>query len=157
MERKCQIRLQIEGDPVIYNTQEKWDLHLGKSTDIFYPPMKDFESEEYPELHGEILYPYTTFKSFDYVVSFIYVGSLLEANAKIKELFDSLYVPVLGREDLLRAKQVTVFNDYKGVKIVGYPTSSKFSEYIWQEETGVIRFDFSLKVAKPQLCDFNMQ
>lgn len=100
------------------------------------------------------IYPYTVDKAFEYTVKLLYFGELETMNAAIRSLWDSFFEPTTNG-DVKKALPVTIYNLYKGVKIVGYPTKMPGSETIVQVMQGAFIFELTLYVAEPNKCDFN--
>jgi hypothetical protein len=102
---------------------------------------------DFPEESGQRFYISTApaKKSFDYTISLLYYEkSLNTANAKITSFYESL----LG-------KQITIYDDQKKKKVVGYMKSYKAGEF-YRNEVDAILFDLTFFVPRPQDCDFNL-
>ena len=58
-------------------------------------------------------------------------------------------------------KQITFFNDYKHIKIVGYPKPITESEMFWRDSSGMLadvaEVELTILVNNPSLCDFDTQ
>lgn len=152
------VRLQI-GEGGIYDTMEKWGLVYISSDHRFAAPFKEFEKTSYPEQEGENILAKTVSDAFDYKVTWFVKadGSLGNANAVIVR-FNSLLYTQEG--DVKTFKQVTFYNDYKKVKIVGTPSLIQEATEFWRDANGkqhdVVCVEWVIRVSKPSLCDFNL-
>ena len=129
-------------------------FHLMESPDILAPEKRSYEEEDYPERDGVKIYPYTVDKAFEYTVKLLYFGELETMNSAIRSLWNSFFEPT-NNGDVKKALPVTIYNLYKGVKIVGYPTKMPGSETIVQVMQGAFIFELTLYVAEPNKCNFN--
>lgn len=151
MNRPCEIRIKI-GEGTIQNAVEAWGLHLMDSDDTIIAPIKDYEVQEFPENDAPEVYPFTTLKSFDYKCTLLCIGNLDEVNATVSAFYDSLFT-ITPNKDLRQAKEVTLYNDYKGVRVTGYARTIEAKDYYLQlteYEKGAFLFDFTLYVANPK-------
>ena len=141
----CKMRIQIgDGDITDIATL---GFFLAKSPSELACNVKgsNIITADFPEEDGEAFYIPTAPKlnSFDYTISLIFFdGSLNSANQKITGFYNSL----LGQK-------VTVYNDFKQVKVVGYVKSYKSGEF-YRKEKDVVIFDLTFYVPDPTLCDF---
>lgn len=150
MARECKIRIKI-GNGSIQEAVTAWGLYLMKSDDTIVAPIKDYEIQEFPESAKPEVYPYTTLKPFDYTCTLLCLGELTQVNATVKAFFDSLFTITSG-VDLRQALEVTLYNDYKGVRVSGYvkPIEGKgYYPHLVEYEKGAYVFDFVLYVADP--------
>ncbi len=155
------VRLQI-GDGDILDTINEHGLVYLSSDTIFSPPLRAFESTTYPETDGENIHPVTVFEPFDYKVKFLVKAEsgLSNANQKIKAFNSRLYKE--SASDQKEFHRVTFYNDYKKVKIVGYPNliSAVDEDDFWRDSKGrisdVVCVEWTIRVDKPQECDFNL-
>lgn len=153
------VRLQI-GDGGIVDTAEEYGLVYLSSDHIFSAPTKDFEKTSYPEEEGEHVFLKTVDNAFDYkVVWFVKAdGSIGNANDVISRFNAQLYDITNGVKEF---KRVTFYNDYKKVKIVGIPTPITNASEFWRDSKGklhdVVKVDWTIRVDKPSLCDFNLE
>ena len=152
------VRLQI-GDGDIVDTADNYGLVYVSADSRFAAPIKEFEKTSYPEEEGEHILAKTVSDAFDYKVTWFVKadGSLVNANAIIAR-FNSLLYTQDG--DLKEFKQVTFYNDYKKVKIVGTPTLIQEATEFWRDARGkqhdVVCVEWVIRVSKPSLCDFNL-
>lgn len=149
-------RLKIEnGD--IYDITEKFGLVYLNGDKRFAAPTKDFEETIFPEQSGKSILPKTTDQAFEYRVKFlIKTDSLTRANKKIAKFNSALY----AQEGYVKTfKQVTFFDDYKGVKVVGYPKPMAEATEFWRDKSGrvadVVCCEWVINVNNPSLCDFD--
>lgn len=152
------VRLQIaDGD--ILDTADNYGLVYLFADSRFAAPVKEFEKTSYPEQEGENISTKTVDDAFDYKVTWFVKadGSLDNANAVIAEFNALLYDQV---DDIKTFKQVTFYNDYKKVKIVGTPSPIQEATEFWRDAQGkqhdVVQVEWVIRVSKPSLCDFNL-
>lgn len=153
------VQLQI-GDGAIYDTMDKYGLIYLSSDNIFSPPIKEMEKTSYPEKDGEHIYPIVVFEPFDYKVKFFVNASsgINNANQKIFDFNKKLiYTDEFGRR---RAKEITFYNDYKKVKIVGKPNLIQEATEFWRDTNGkahdIVCVELTIRVSDPTKCDFNL-
>ena len=151
-------RIQIE-DGDIYDITDKFGLVYLSGDKVFAAPIKEFEESAYPEQSGKNIYPRTTDEAFEYKVTFfVKTDSLTRANKKIYRFNSSLYTQT---GDVKTFKQVTFYDDYKGVKVVGYPQPIREATEFWRDKSGklsdIVCCEWVLQVNNPSLCDFNNQ
>lgn len=121
-------------------------------------PSKGFESTQYPEEEGEHIIPKTVDAAFDYKAKFfIQATSVKDANKRIDELNKLFYTQEQG-SDTKVYKQITLFNDYKRQKIVGYPQPIAEATDFWRDTTNqvndVVIVELNIRVNKPSLCEW---
>ena len=152
-------RIQIEGDDNIYDTEYKFGLIQIKSDNILSAPIKSFDKTSYPEEEGEHINPRTVDNAFDYKVNFFVSarGGVESANWKINE-FNSAICTI--EDGVKKFNQLTFYNDYKGVKIVGIPEPIMQATEFWRDKRGVqhdvVCVELVIHVGKPSLCNFNI-
>lgn len=151
-------RIKIE-DGEIFDFESLFGFIQVNSDNIFGAPVKPFEQTSYPEKAGVNILPLTVEDTFEYKVSFFISakGGLETANWKISE-FNEVITSV--EDGLKRVKQITFYNDYKKVKIVGYPTPISNATEFWRDSSGrlhdVVCVELKIKVTDPALCNFNL-
>lgn len=152
------VRIKI-GDGAAQDSISAHSLVYVSADHRFGADVKDFDVTTYPEEEGEHIIPKTVDAPFDYTVKF-YVkaeGALENANAKVKAFNDLLYTESNGVKTF---KQVSFYNDYKKVLIVGYPKPISMATDFWRDSAGkahdVIVVEWTIRVTKPSLCDFNL-
>ncbi|NCU31115.1 hypothetical protein EOM57_04920 [Candidatus Saccharibacteria bacterium] len=151
MDRQCKIRIQI-ADGAIQDAKTVWGFHLIESDETIIPPVRDYETIKFPESAAEEIYPYTVFEPFDYTCTLLCIGALTTINSTVKNFYDSLFTVTSG-VDLRQAKVITLYNDYKGVKVSGYVKTAEGQDYypeLIKADTGAYLFDFVLHVADPK-------
>lgn len=127
-------------------------------------PTKAFETTSYPEEEGEHILPKTVDAAFDYKVKFfIQATSLQSANAKIKAFNDAILPLGSGSgsgSGQRTANQVYFYNFYKRHLIVGYPKPMDEATEFWRDPsnqvTDVVVVEWTIRVTKPSLCNFNL-
>ena len=153
------VRLKI-GDGQIQDTIAAHKLWYVSSDHRFGADVKGFESTSYPEQEGENIITKTVDAAFDYKVKF-YIkaeGALENANQIIKSFNDALYT--VDSSGVKTFKQVSFYNDYKKVLIVGYPQPIALATDFWRDSSGeehdVVVVEWVIRVNKPSLCDFDL-
>ena len=156
------IRVRIGLDDDVYDTYDKWGLIYVSSDHRLNAPVRDFDKTEYAEKHGENIDARTTMAPFDYKVKFMVVApnsNLENANAKIRAFNESLY----SRKpwsDVRIMKKLTLYNDYKRVKIEGYPKPISEATDFYRRANGevadAVGAELTIRVANPAACDFSM-
>lgn len=151
-------RIKIE-DGQIYDLESLFGLVQVSSDNIFAAPVKAFEQTTYPEQAGVNILPVTVDDTFEYKATFFVSakGGLETANWKIEEFNKAIAKEVNGIKHI---KQITFYNDYKKVKIVGYPTPISNATEFWRDSSGklhdVVCVELVIKVTNPSLCNFNL-
>ena len=151
-------RIKIE-DGEIFDFESLFGFIQVNSDNIFGAPVKPFEQTSYPEKAGVNILPLTVEDTFEYKVSFFISakGGLETANWKISG-FNEVITSV--EDGLKKVKQITFYNDYKKVKIVGYPTPISKATEFWRDSSGrlhdVVCVELKIKVTDPTLCNFNL-
>lgn len=152
------VRLKI-GDGAIADSTDYGLVYLS-ADNKFAADTKGFESTSYPEQEGENILPKTVDAPFDYKISFFIMANegLGNANAIIKAFNRRLFEPE-ENSDVKVFKRVEFYNDYKKVKIVGYPSPISEATQFWRDSSGrahdIVVVDWNIRVDKPSLCDFN--
>ena len=152
------VRLQI-GNEEPLDTADKYGLVYIEADKRFEAPIKEFEKTSYPEQEGENIYPITVSDAFDYKVKWFIAAknSIVNANKIIAAFNNLLYTPV---GDLKTFKQVTLYDDYKKVKMVGTPPLIREATEFWRDAQGkqhdVVCVEWIIRVSKPSLCNFNL-
>ena len=153
------VQLKIENE-AIYDTCEKYGLVYLSADTIFSPPIKDMEKTSYPEVDGENIIPIVLYKPFDYNIEFFVQASqgINNANNIISNFNKKLTkVDSFGRRIF---KEVTFYNDYKKIKIVGYPSLIQEATEFWRDKSGkthdIVCVKWTIHVVDPNKCDFNL-
>lgn len=153
------VRLQI-GSGSILDTEDAYGFIYLDSDKRVGAPSKGFETTSYPEEEGDHILPKSVDAAFDYKVKFFVRASSLEnANAKIAA-FNAALHDTPDTNGLKEYYQVTFYNDYKRHKIVGYPTEIAEAQEFWRDKSNqindVVVVEWTIRVTKPSLCDFNL-
>lgn len=153
------VRLQI-GDGEILDTIDGYGLVYVSSDHRFEAPIKEFDKISYPEQEGENIIPKSVSDAFDYKITWFVKadGNLGNANRIIRRFNLCLYTQI---NDIKSFNQVTFYNDYKKVKIVGTPSLIQEATEFWRDANGkqhdVVCVEWVIRVSKPRLCDFNIR
>lgn len=153
------VRLQIDGGEIL-DTIDGYGLVYVSSDHRFGSPIKEFDKTSYPEQEGENIIAKTVSDAFDYKTTWFIKadGSLGNANMVIARFNSMLYAQ---DGDIKSFKQVTFYNDYKKVKIVGTPSLIQGATEFWRDANGkqhdVVCVEWTIRVSKPKLCDFNLK
>lgn len=151
-------RIKI-GNGDIYDFESLFGFIQVSSDNIFGAPVKPFEQTSYPEKAGVNILPLTVEDTFEYKATFFISakGGFETANWKIEEFNNAVAEEVNGIKHI---KQITFYNDYKKVKIVGYPTPISNATEFWRDSSGklhdVVCVELTIKVTNPSLCNFNL-
>ena len=148
-------RLQIENGE-IYDITEKYGLVYLKADKRFASPIKDYEQTAYPEQPGYNISPKTVDDAFEYHIEFfIKTDRLTRANKKISNFNTALYTK---NGNVKTFKRVIFYDDYKGVKIVGYPKPIAEATEFWRDSqnktSDIVCCKWVIEVNDPSLCNF---
>lgn len=155
-----QSRLQIaDGD--ILNLYDGYKLiHMDTDT-RFEAPIKKRDTTSYAEEAGEHTDPRTVQDAFDYKVTFIVEApnkNLTNANAVIDEFNRKLYTQ---DGEIRTYKEITFYNDFKRIKIVGLPEPIQEAKSLYRRQNGEVmdcaQVEWTIRVSDPTKCDFNLQ
>lgn len=153
------VRVKI-GENSIVDTEDEFGFIYLDSDKRMGAPSKGFESTSYPEEEGEHIIPITVDAAFDYKVKFfVQATSIDNANAKITAFNESLHdTPTeTGEKEYY---QVEFYNDFKRHKIVGYPSEIAEATEFWRDPSNqlndIVIVEWTIRVIKPSLCDFNL-
>jgi hypothetical protein len=144
--RKCDIEIIMPGSTDKISLVEQYDFHLIESPARITAPIRDYETQAFPESASPEIDNRTVKQPFDYQISLAYWGSEADANVRIRSFFDSLFS---ANGDILTAKEITLINNYKGVQMKGYAKQWDEKTYTIEGEKGLIMFDFTLYVNDP--------
>lgn len=151
-------RIKIE-DGDIYDFESMFGFVQVSSDNIFGTPIKPFNTTSYPEEGGVHIFPVTVSDTFEYKVKFLVSakGGVNSANWNIEEFNNAISKEVDGIKTF---KEITFYNDYKGVKIVGYPYPINQATEFWRDKSGrqheVVIAELVIKVVNPEKCNFNL-
>lgn len=152
------VRLQI-GDGEILDTFEAHKLIYMDSDHHTEAPIKKRDTTSYAEEAGEHTDPRTVQDAFDYKVRFVIDTQdtdLASANAIVAAFNSKLYTQPAD-SDIRTYKEVTFYNDYKRVKIVGLPEPIAEPKEMYRTKGGhdCAIVELTLRVTDPTKCDFN--
>lgn len=153
------VRIQI-GDGAIEDTFTAHKLIYKESDHRVEAPIKKRDVTSYAEEAGEHADPRTVQDAFDYKVTFIIDGQntdLANVNAIIAAFNAKLYTQP-ANSDIRTYKEVTFYNDYKRVKIVGLPEPIAECKELYRTLNGYdcAIVEFTIRVSDPTKCDFNL-
>lgn len=154
------VRIQI-GDGAIKDTLDHGLIFM-ESDKRMEAPIKKRDSTSYAEEAGEHTDPRTVQDAFDYKVKFIVEApnkNLQNANAVIAKFNKLLYTQAKDN-DIRTYKTVTLYDDYKRVKIVGLPSPIAEVENLYRRQNGsqmdCAVVEMTIRVSDPTKCDFNL-
>lgn len=154
------VRIQI-GDGEIHDTLD-YGLIYKSSDNVSEAPIKERYTTTYAEEAGEHIDPRTLQDAFDYKVEFAVLAennSIGNANALISSFNKLLYSNKEG-SDIRTYKEITFYNDYKRVKIVGYPEPLREVTELYRRQNGDIIecaiVSMTIRVSDPTKCDFSI-
>lgn len=150
-------RLQIDNGGV-FDTYTEYGLLYLDADERLAPPTKGFEKTTYVEEEGEHIDPKTVDDAFDYKATFLVQAKnsdIENANIIIRDFNKRLYTQ---DGDVKTFKQITFYNDFNRVKIVGYPQPIAEAKSFWRDKHGnvadAVQVELTIRVTKPSLCDF---
>lgn len=153
------IRVRIKiGDGAIEDTFAAHKLIYTEADNRTEAPIKKRDATSYSEKAGENTDPRTVQDAFDYKVTFIIDGqntNLANVNATIAAFNAKLYTqPANG--DIRTYKEVTFYNDFKRVKIVGLPEPIAEPKEMKRSRNGFdfAQVEFVIHVSDPKKCNF---
>lgn len=155
------VRLQI-GNGEILDTFTGWGFIYMDADERTEAPIKTRETTSYAEDAGEHIDPRTVQDAFDYTVKFLIEcpnKNLLNANAKIAAFNKALYTQESG-SNIRTYKEITFYNDFNRVKIVGYPEPIAQPQDFYRRQDGramdCAQVEFKIRVSDPSKCDYNL-
>lgn len=151
------VRMKI-GDGAIEDTFTAHKLIYIGADNRTEAPIKKRDASSYVEQAGENTDPRTVQDAFDYKVRFIIDGqntSLANVNAVIAAFNRKLYTQSAG-SDIRTYKEVTVYNDFRRVKIVGLPEPIAEPTKMSRSKNGYdfAEVEFVIHVSDPTKCNF---
>ncbi len=154
-------RIQI-GDGPIEDVFKKWGLIYIESDNRTEAPIKSRYTSSYAGKAGIHMDARTVQDAFDYTVTFLIEcpnKDFENANTKIAAFNKALYTKVYG-SDIRRYKEVTFFNDYKRIKIVGIPDPIDEPKKLYRCQDGLAtdyaEIVLKIHVNDPKKCIFDM-
>lgn len=153
------VRIKI-GDGAIEDTFAAHKLIYIDADNRTEAPIKKRDSTSYAGQAGEHTDPRTLQDAFDYKVIFIIDGQnkdLANVNAIIAAFNKKLYTQTAD-SDIRVYKEVTLYNDFKRVKIVGLPDPIAEPKEMKRSRNGYdfAEVEFVIRVSDPTKCDFDM-
>lgn len=154
-------RIQIEDGPML-DTYEGHKLIYKEADNRTEAPIKKRDVSSYAEQAGENIDRRTVQDAFDYKVQFIIEApnkNLQNANAVIATFNKKLYAQAAG-SNIRTYKEITFYNDYKRVKIVGIPEPIAEPKELYRRQNGSVMdcaiVELTIHVSDPTKCDFDM-
>ena len=131
-----------------------YNFHLKESSNINSFERKDAFTQEFPEEHGERYFPSTKYKACDY---FITLGYYLEKTAENDCIPYSNY-DMNTFITSLQDSQITIYNNLKKNKIVGYLKSVETikierEKYSSLKDLCEVKLTFRINNPDPLLCN----
>lgn len=152
---RVRIKIGSDSEAEIHDTLDYGLVYLDSDKRVG-PDKKDFEVTSYPEQDGENVLPKTTNAPFDYKVKFFIQSSSVDNANDIIDDFNKMLYTQSG--DVKTFKQVTFYNDYKGHKIVGYPSEIANATEFWRDRNNqaldVVVVEWNIRANSPKLCEF---
>ena len=155
------VRLQI-ANGTIEDSYDKWGFIYLSADNRTEAPIKKRDTTSYAEEAGEHVDPRTVQDVFDYKATFLIEApnqNLINANAKISAFNKALYSQKAG-SDIRTYKEVTFYDDYKRVKIVGIPNPISEPTDFYRRQDGSIMdcavVELKIHVNDQKKCDFNL-
>ncbi|MEG0560698.1 MAG: hypothetical protein RR513_09325 [Muribaculaceae bacterium] len=144
-------RIKI-GDGHIQDLEHDYGFLISDCDKIMTSPIRDYETQQYPEKAGVKIDPRITLKEFDYKISFIYFSNNeYDANIAITKFYNSLFTPV-NNSDIKIAKSIIIYNDYMGNVIQGYAKTLPPVGRFYRNRKDVVEFSFTIFVNDPNKC-----
>lgn len=154
-------RIQM-GNGAILDTYEGHKMIYKESDNRTEAPIKKRDASSYAEQAGENTDRRTVQDAFDYKVQFIIEApnkNLQNANAVIAAFNRKLYTQPTN-SDIRTYNEVTFYNDYKRVKIVGIPEPIAEPKELYRRQNGEAMdcavVELTIHVSDPTKCDFNL-
>lgn len=150
------------GDGEVLDSYVGHGLIYLKSDNRTEAPVKKRDTTSYAEEAGDHIDPRTVQNCFDYKVQFIIEApnkNLQNANAVIAAFNKKLYTQPAD-SDIRTYKEITFYNDYKRVKIVGLPDPIAEPKELYRRQNGDVMdcavVELTIHVSDPTKCDFDM-
>lgn len=155
------VRLQI-ANGTAEDSYDKWGFIYLSADNRTEAPIKKLDTTSYAEEAGEHVDPRTVQDTFDYKVTFLIEApnqNLVNANAKIAA-FNKVLYSQKADSDIRTYKEVTFYDDYKRVKIVGFPQPISEPTDFYRRQDGSVMdcavVELTIHVSDPTRCDFNL-
>ena len=146
MARDCSIEISIEGGSKV-NLIDEYDFHLIESPAQVLAPIREYEVQSFPESAEPEIDCRTVEQPFDYQISLGCWANEDTVNTNIRNFYNSLFTT---DGDILTAKEIELFKNYKNVKMKGYAKKWDENTYTIEGEKGLLMFDFVLYVNNPK-------
>lgn len=154
-------RIQIENGQIL-DTYEGFGFIYMSADNRTEAPIKKRDTTSYADEAGEHVDPRTVQDAFDYKVKFLIEApnnNRQNANAKIADFNRQLYKQTTG-SDIRTYKTITLYDDYKRVKIVGIPEPIAEPTELYRRQNGSVMdcatVELVIHVNDPTKCDFNL-
>ena len=154
-------RIQIENGQIL-DTYEGHGMIYMSADNRMEAPIKKRDTTSYAEEAGEHVDPRTVQDAFDYKVKLLIEApnkNLQNANAKIAAFNKQLYTQAKD-SDIRTYKTITLYDDYKRVKIVGIPEPIAEPTELYRRQNGsamdCVVVELTTHVSDPTKCDFNL-
>ena len=153
------VRLKI-GDGDILDTFTAHRLIYKDSDNRTEAPIKKRDESSYIEEAGKHTDPRTVQDAFDYKATFVIDAQntdLASVNAVIAAFNAKLYTQPSG-SDIRTYRRVTLYNDYKRVRIAGIPDPIAEAKELKRTKSGYdyAQVEFTIHVDDPTQCAFNL-
>lgn len=151
------VRIKI-GDGAIEDTVAAHKLIYMEADHRTEAPIKKRDVTTYAEQAGDNTDPRTVQDAFDYKVQFIIDGqnrNLENVNAIVAAFNKKLYTQP-SNSDIRTYKEVTFYNDFKRVKIVGLPEPIAEPKEMKRSKNDFAEVELTIHVSDPTKCDFNL-
>lgn len=153
--------IQIENGPVV-DFQTAFGFIYMDANERTAADEKECETESHAEEAGEHIDPRTVDAPFDYTAEFLIEATnqdLINVNAKIAA-FNAAVREIVPDSDIKRKKEITFYNLYNRVKIVGYPELIAVPKDVFHARNikymDYARVELKIRVNDPKKCDFSM-
>lgn len=146
------VGFSFDGGASVHDTYDRYRWIYVDSDDAFGAPLKENDKVEYE--NGGLAYTKKYYeKEFDYKINFVARGvNRTEddaANAYLGVFMNDIHTG----EDM---NEVTFYNPYKGVKIVGIYKDIEEKDFYRREGfEDCVRIELTLRVLDPRKCDFD--
>lgn len=142
-ERKYKISVLIDDIEIDLETQ--YGFYLLESDDnIIGGERREFETETYPEVNGVKVYSLSTRDSLEYNIKLCSDGNKNTVAKKIQEFEKQLY-------NGNNAKEITVYNDSKGISFVGMNKNIEIEDFHLQENSDIIIFIWTILIPSGEI------
>ena len=148
MGRACDILFRIGTGEVT-----DYGFHLNESPLQVSAPLREYETQEYPETSTPEILLKTVKKPYEHEVKLVYYGGTGNFNAAMKTFWDSMFT---ATGDVLVPNEVEIYNYLKLEKIVGYPKELRAEKWGFDTVSDTVLFSLVFYVSDPALCDHDL-